>query len=146
RRARIWISQAYATLLRSGQCIAGTSADTLSLILSYSSDDMQRQPVRLQHIDGHEINAGFHQVGNEGQVTRKAIKTGNHQHSAILTAGSQGKRQLRALVLLTAFNLGKLFGNAAMPGNISSHRLALCIEAQTAFPLPVGGYTEISDK
>jgi hypothetical protein len=107
---------------------------------------MQHELIGMGHIDGDELHAGFHQAGYKMHLTRQPIETGNYQDGAALAASGQCKRQLRAVILLAAFDLGKFFGNTATVGHVAPDGFALRIEAKATFALPVGRYPKIRHK
>ena len=116
-------------------------------MLGNGREDMKGETVGLGKIHRDEIHRGFHQVGNEGDVTRQAVQLCNDQRGLLLPAGLEGGRELGAIVTLAGFNLSELAHQ--VPGatvQVIHDRLALGLEAETATALPLRRYPEISDE
>ena len=48
-------------------------------MFSNGSADVNREPVRLRDVHGHEVHPALHQVGDEGDVPGEAIQLGDNQ-------------------------------------------------------------------
>ena len=78
-----------------------------------------------------KLDAGFHKPAKEMQVTRQAIKFGNHQGCIVQPAHSESASQLRAIGILARFHLGELFEQRPSAAvQIISHGIALRFQAQ----------------
>ena len=71
------ISAISAELNAAGLCrresSLGSCSDHLSFVLGNRCENMQRQACRMRAVDGDELDAGIHQRGDEGQISREAI-------------------------------------------------------------------------
>jgi hypothetical protein len=65
---------------------------------------VNRQPRRARHVDRNEVDAGFHQVGDERDVARQAIQLGDDQGRLLLAARGERVTQFRSVVALAALD------------------------------------------
>jgi hypothetical protein len=54
-------------------------ADSLSLVLSESSHNMQSQLVSLRHVTGNELYPALYEFGDEAHIPGKAVQLGNYE-------------------------------------------------------------------
>ena len=54
----------------------GPGGDHLALVLGDGDEDVQGQLVGGGHVDRSELDAGFHQVGDERDVAGQAVELG----------------------------------------------------------------------
>ena len=64
----------------------GSLRNGLSFLLRNGGQDVDHEPIRLGHIDSHELNAGLHEVRDKGDVAGETIQLGDHQRSVMLAA------------------------------------------------------------
>ena len=86
----------------------GPFRDGLGFLLSNGGQDVDHEPIRLGHIDSHELDAGFHKVRDEGDIAGKAIELSDHQRSAMLAAEFEGGGEGWTVVALSAFDFQDL--------------------------------------
>src|ERR1035437_2555575 len=73
----------------------------LRLILCHRRENVNGQRVGLGCIDSNELDAGFHQGRNEGNVTGQPVQLGHEQLSAMDAAESQSTGQLWPVAALS---------------------------------------------
>jgi hypothetical protein len=98
----------------------GAGRDHFPLVLGDGGEDVQGQLVGGGHVDRGELDAGFHQVGDEGDVARQAVELGDHQHGPLPPAQFERRGKLRPVVALAALHLGELgdqLADADEPGD-----------------------------
>jgi hypothetical protein len=83
----------------------GSLRDGLGLLLSNCGQDVHDEPIRLGHIDSHELDTGFHEVRDEGDVAGETVQLGDHQGSAMFTAELEGCSEGGPIISLAAFDL-----------------------------------------
>ena len=72
-----------AALLSRGERRLGARRDHFSLVLGHCHENMNGQLVGVRVVGGHELDARFHEAGNEVDVTRKPIQLGNNERRAM---------------------------------------------------------------
>jgi hypothetical protein len=97
-------------------------------MLGNGSQDMDGETVRFGHVHGHKIHAAFHEVGDEGAVTRQAVEARNPQRRLLLPAHGKGLGKLRTSGRKTALDLGEGGDNVPAFSTIGRYALALGIE------------------
>jgi hypothetical protein len=94
-----------------------------------------------------ELDAGFHEVRHEGDVTGKPVQFGDQQDGATGAAGCQRRGELRAIVLSAALDLDRLGHNRAAGGRcMRRYCRTLRLEAEAALALLVGGNPKVADE
>ncbi len=117
----------------------GPLRDGLGLLLSNGGQDVDHEPIRLGHIDSHKLNAGLHEVRDEGDVAGETVQLGDHQRSAMLAAELEGGSEGRPIIALAAFNLQDLLHQGPVsPIEESGDGGPLRFESQAASSLPCG--------
>src|SRR4051794_1797118 len=82
-----------------------------ALMLRDGRKNMNRQPRGLRHVASNEINTRFHEVGNEGDVTRQPVKMSNQQYGEVLAAFfERSKERWPVGVILPALDFGACKG------------------------------------
>ena len=107
----------------------GPRRDHFPLMLGNGRENMQGQPGRMRVVHGDELDAGIHQRGNEGQISREAIQLGDDQPRLALAAEGQRSLKLRAVVALAGLDLGEL-GNWCHRAKIATNGRLLCLKAK----------------
>jgi hypothetical protein len=80
----------------------------------------------------------IHQVGDEGDVARQAIKASDQQHRPALAPFRKGGVELGLFrVAASALNLGELGGKCLAGGKETPDARALGVETKAAHSLPV---------
>lgn len=108
-------------------------------MLGNGGENVDGEAGRFGHIDGDEINIAFHQAGNEMDVAGEAVELSDDEFCFLLAAKGEGGGELGPVVLLAAFYFREFLKDRATSGDELGDGLALCVEAQAAFALLVGG-------
>jgi hypothetical protein len=98
----------------------GAGRDHFPLVLGDGGEDVQGQLVGGGHVDRGELDAGFHQVGDEGDVARQAVELGDHQHGPLPPAQLERGGELGPVGALAALDfreLGDQLADADEPGD-----------------------------
>jgi hypothetical protein len=122
----IRIAQLDATRLSSRKGCLGVLGDSAPHSLSHSRDDVDREPVGVRHICGHEVHAAFLEARDEVKVSREPIEARNHEFGPRRFGVADGCLQLRPTIPLAALNLnvfGHEFPSTAI--EIPGHRFPL---------------------
>ena len=101
-------TQLDATRLGGLQGLPGTLADLLALPLGHDGPELQHRLVGLRHVATAELDAGFHQAGDEMDVAGQAVELGDHEDGLVVLTGSEGLGELGAACLVTGLDLDEL--------------------------------------
>ncbi len=52
---------------------------------------MHHKPIRLGHTDSHELDAGLHELRDEGDIAGETVELSDHQGSAMLPTELEGR-------------------------------------------------------
>ncbi len=107
-RGPVRITQPNPARLSRSQRSFSPLTNHLPLMLSNRRQQVQRQPVRMRHIAGHELDAAIHQVSGERHVAGQSVKLGNDQRCAVKPTGSKRRRKLRTIGFTARLNLQQL--------------------------------------
>ena len=91
-----------------GKSCPSSLADHFPLVLGDGGQDVQGQLVGIGHVDGGELDAALHQVGDEGDVARQPVELGDHQHGPPLPAQVEGRGELGSVVAFAALHFREL--------------------------------------
>jgi hypothetical protein len=115
-------------------------------MLGDGGQDVNGQPIRLGHIDGHEIDSALHQSGDEMDTAGQPVKSSDNEGGFVTAALVERSGELRAVgVPLTALDLLELEkqGSAVRePGNGG----ALSLQSKAALTLAVGRNTVVGNE
>ena len=89
------IAQTRAACFRLGERGLCALRNHLALMLGDGREDVNGQSVRGRHIDGHEVDAAFHQIRDEGDVAGQPVEPGDNQRGAVLAALVERGLELR---------------------------------------------------
>ena len=103
----------------------------------HGCQNMERQPIGLGHVDGHEFDAAFHEVRDKGNRASKTVQLGDYQDRPLLPAEGERCGELRPVVLSTTFHFHEL-AKQISTGRIDRHGRLLRLETKAALPLPFG--------
>lgn len=141
-----WIAEAGAAFLGGGQGFLGALADLLPLMFGEGGEHVEHELVSVRIIHRHELDATFHEVGNEGDIARQTVELGDDQPGFLFLADGECSGELGPVVFLTAFDFGELGDKLAVAGDMGRDRRALGIEAQATLALTVGRNTVVGDE
>src|SRR5262249_39658820 len=128
--------------LRCGQCLLGSLADGLSLVLSHYSHNAYGHCVCFRHVGRNVFNAtrdeAIPQRQQEGSIAAQPVELSHQQRRTGYSASLDGLGKLGAVIALAALNLNEL-GRDDLPvaaGDELADRLALCFQAKATSTLP----------
>ncbi len=79
-------------------------------MLGDRSENMNGKTVGRREIDGLEFYTGFHQIGDEGNISGEPVQLCDNQDGPVQTTSCEGFDELWTIRPFSAFNLG-VFGN-----------------------------------
>jgi hypothetical protein len=130
-----------------GQGILGPSGNHLSLMLRYRRQDMDGKAVGLGEVHGGELDAGLHEVEDEGHIAGQAIQLRDDEDSAMEAAQAQGLSQARAVIILAALDFHHLCHELPVPAvEVRADGFLLRLEAKPGSPLLFGRDTVIGNE
>src|SRR5436189_3702359 len=99
---------------------------------------MNHELVGVRVVRSNEIDAAFHQAGDEMDISGKPIELGDDQRRLGLLGGGNGSRELRSIRALPALDLAEVRDQlAVVAGNMPHDRVALGVEAKAAPTLAI---------
>ncbi len=108
---------------------------------------MDGEPVHGRHVGRDELDAAFHQPGDEVDVAGQTVELGDDQHGAPRPAVGQRRCELGAVPLAAAFHLDVLADDAAARrGGMADDGRALRLKAQAGAALLVGTDAQVGDE
>lgn len=123
------VAELYAANSRRPQCRLGPLRDHLALVFGDRGEDVQRQPIRLWEVAGHEIDVAVHQGRNEANAPSQPVELCDNQDGLVLPACGQSGGELWTVVLLAAFDFAMLLEQfASLSGDVGVNRRALRVE------------------
>lgn len=87
-------------------------------MLSESCQHVQHEFVGMWIVYGDELNATFHQVGNEGYVARQPVELGDDQPGFLFLASSKGGSKLWPVTFLPALYFSKFSDKLTVDGDV----------------------------
>ena len=106
--------------------------DHRRLVFRDGGQDVDGQAVGLGEVDGHEVDAALHQLGDEGDVAGQPVELGDHQGGAVQAAQAERPVQLGPVVALAALDLGHLGGQRPAPAvEVGLDRFPLRLQPKT---------------
>ena len=116
-------------------------------MFGYGGEYVDREPGRLRHIDGQELDPAFHEVRDKGHRPGEPVELGDQEGCLLPAAEIERPAELRTIRPPAALDFGKLPREiAADPGEVSGNRLALCVQSKPGATLPIRGNSVIGNE